>query len=164
MNVENNTQATQIKLNSWLNILTILTFIGCFLSAYNSIRFYSKADVIIAETEKRIAVLEEKGVTGFFMDMSYNGLETLELKRENKSLLTLIEITTILMCFYGAFLMRKMQKTGFYLWLAGEYLPLIIAFIVIGSPMVHPTVIPLFIFPLVFTILYSLQFKNMTTD
>ena len=75
------------------------------------------------------------------------------------------------LCIVGAIMMMKLKKTGFFLYLVGELLPLIYTFLVLGGlgamsiPMLGDAIIVVYIIalviPLTFIIMYGLNLKHM---
>ena len=61
----------------------------------------------------------------------------------------------------GALQMRKLQKTGYYAWLAGEFLPIIINLVIIGTPLLHWFSLTGLIVPGAFAFMYYTQLKFM---
>ena len=117
---------TQPTLPTMLNVLTILTFVGSafgFLSAFGSFLIapfgYQSARNSAAMTDQM-----SNQMPAFFKSMMGNGVEAARLAYTYRVPILLLALVGVLCCFFGALLMRKLKKTGFYLYTVGELLPL----------------------------------------
>jgi hypothetical protein len=140
------------KLPVGLNILTILTFIGCAWELYSTVSNFlggKKAQEQLAEAPswaKKMA-----------------GPEVQEMMRQaldNKVPLLIIGLVAVSLCVYGAVQMRKLRKEGYFIWLVGEILPFISAAIFM-SALFSTIYIYFSLFPLLFIILYTVQRKHL---
>lgn len=147
------------KLPVGLNILTILTFIGCAWDLYNSVSNFLGGKKSMEELEKAQAQLAE--APGWAKKMA--GPEVMEMMQQaldNKVPLLIIGLVAVSLCVYGAVQMRKLKKEGYFIWLAGELLPFISA--AIFTPALFGTIYIYFsVFPLLFIILYTMQRKHL---
>ena len=148
------------KLPGGLNVLTILTFIGCAWELYSNIKNFIGGKKALEEMEKAQEKLAEapewarKLAGPEVQEMMLQGLN-------NKVPLLIIGLIAIALCFYGALQMRKLKKEGYYLWLVGEILPFIGS--VIFVPAFFNTIFIYFsFFPLLFIVLYTIQRKHLT--
>ena len=144
-----------------LNVLTILTFIWCALSllliiatpAINKffLGFMDKALTSGSElSAKELADIEK-------------GKAAILLSQANMMPLIIVGLIGVVLCFVGALWMRKLKKDGFWLYTAGELLPVITSFILMGTA--HLTgVLAILIgvgLPVVFVVLYAMQRKYL---
>ena len=137
------------QLPTMLNVLTILTFIGCGLGAISTF--------MLPLGCKFIDTIEETG------KMKEEELDQLKLICANTTTIMLIAFVGIILCFVGAMLMRKLNKMGFILYVIGELLPLLSSVIILGSGYFHDwkNLVGL-VLALVFPILYFTQHKHLT--
>lgn len=155
-------QQTTKKPNSFLKVLTILTFIGCAFVLYSSVSGYVNADANIQKSQLAKEKLEEQGQENSFMYKSLEkGIVMMEKQKENGVLFLIINVLGAALCIYGAIEMRKLHKMGYYSWLAGEFLPLIISVIILGTSMFSGFMLIGLLFPLAFAIMYGTQLKLM---
>lgn len=126
----NEEQQADQKLPATLNVLTILTFIGCGLGAIAISLTKQINEFMIGNMNKMI---EGK-------DLSEKKLAELNRAKDimenvNEHLVAYIAIGLIGMglCFLGALWMRNRKKDGFWLYVAGEIGPLIAIPIVLDS-------------------------------
>ena len=161
MSVQNPFDQTEKKLPSLLNVLTILTMVGCAVEL-----LFGSMNVI--NGRKNLDKLEELQSSGqldnapAFMK-KFAGPEAMENARlayENRIPLFVMMLAGIALCLYGALQMRKLQKTGFYMWLIGELLPTIGSIILIGLGFAGNAGW-MMIFPALFIILCITQLKYM---
>lgn len=147
-----------------INVLTILTFIGCGLafisagwSAYNS----GKSMEQIAKLQEQADQISETG-NEMAVNMILQSIEMAKKQYENRYLLLIVNLLATGLCLFGAIEMRKMRKNGFYLWLTGELLPILITFAIIGFNLMGGIVlIASLLVSGVFIVLYGLQVKHM---
>ena len=149
------------KLPSMLNVLTILTFIGNglgFISAFYS--YFSAAtnyDKVVQAQDKMDQMPDfVKNMMG--PDPVGNARRMLD----NRLPIMLLTLVGCLLCFYGAWQMRKLKKTGFTIYIVGDIVPFISLFLFIGaSTLIGFTGIFSLIITAVFVILYATQLKYM---
>lgn len=146
------------QLPKTLNILTILTFIGCgilllFSLATPSLLKFSKNMMEKANT----AELSPKEVA----DME-KGRLAIQMTEQYMVPLMIAGIVGIILCFIGALMMRKLKKDGYWLYLAGQLVPYIASIAIMGlAQFTGPSS---FIFPvitLIFIVLYTTQRKHL---
>jgi hypothetical protein len=152
-------EPTQAKLSTGLNVLTILTFIGCAYELYSNINSFFTGKEDLAEMEKA----QEKLAEAPAWARNFAGPEMMEVVRkgiENKVPILIIGLVSIALCVYGAMEMRKLKKQGYTLWLIGEVLPYVSAAIFV--PAFFGTFLAfVVIIPIIFIILYTVQRKNL---
>jgi hypothetical protein len=152
----------QAKLPSGLNVLTILTFIGCaifglltlFTPMINKffLGFMDKAASSGQElSAKQLAEMEK-------------GRAALELASQNMIPLMAIGMAGIILCFIGALWMRKYKKDGYWMYVAGELAPLLGGVLIMGTAQYTSIWSVLFGvgIPVLFVVLYTLQRKYLT--
>ena len=148
------------KLPGAINVLTILTFIGCGIGALFtlcmpmlmrfSLRMMDKAIEGGNLSEQKIADMQRQK-------------PKMELMLDNMWPLILIGLAGIALCLYGALQMRKLKKEGFYVYVLGQILPVIGSGLLVGfSAQFNGPVSYVFAaIPVVFIILYANQLKYM---
>ena len=149
------------KLPGYLNVLTILTFIGCgLLFILNFVGFwFIKLFMRIANNPDMQQKMTEKQIT----EMEQNRPK-MQLMLDNMWPLILIGTVGICLCLYGAIQMRKLKKEGFYIYLVGQILPFIGAGFLIGFGAQFSGGAGSYIFPCIavlFIILYATQLKYL---
>ena len=156
-----NEEQAKPTLPSGLNVLTILTFIGCAFSGLFLIfsgfiyklllKFMDKA--IEADKEMSIKKLAEM----------QKAKDSIELGLVNLIPMMVIGLAGVALCFMGALWMRKLKKEGFWLYVAGEIVPVILGFVIMGTAQtngVMSIVIGLGL-PVVFVVLYAAHRKYL---
>ncbi|MBK9485504.1 MAG: hypothetical protein IPO01_09885 [Chitinophagaceae bacterium] len=153
-------EAVKPKLPTGLNVLTILTFVGCAWELYSTVNNFIGGKKALEEMEKA----QEKLAEAPAWARKLAGPEVQEMMLQsfnNKVPIFIIGLIAVTLCFYGALQMRKLKKEGYFLWLVGEILPFIGS--VIFVPALFNTLFIYFsIFPLLFIILYTVQRKHLT--
>lgn len=148
------------KLPTFLNVLTILTFIMCAYELYGAVSNFTGGAKNLAKMREAQIQMESapafvKNFTGPQM------MEIMEKSIANKMPLLIISLVAIALCVFGAIEMRKLKKQGYWLWLFGEILPTIGAGIFIGGAFFSSFLAYFLIFPVIFIILYSTQRKHL---
>ncbi len=145
-----------------LNVLTILTFIGCGIAYIGTIiSFFSAANY-----EKQVADMEDMqdkmGDSELASRMMQGSMEMLQKTYEYRYILLLSGILFTTLCLVGALQMRKLKKSGYTLYLIGELAPVILTAALIGFSLTGGIMI-LFsaIFAILFVILYTTQRKYL---
>ena len=153
-------EAVKPKLPTGLNVLTILTFVGCAWELYSTVNNFIGGKKALEEMEKA----QEKLAEAPAWARKLAGPEVQEMMLQsfnNKVPIFIIGLIAVTLCFYGALQMKKKKKEGYFLWLVGEILPFIGS--VIFVPALFNTLFIYFsIFPLLFIILYTVQRKHLT--
>jgi hypothetical protein len=158
-------QTPQAKtMTGTINVLTILTFIGCglaFISAVWSLYSSGKSMEQIAIMQEQAEQISESG-SEIASNMMLQSIELMRKQYDNRYLLLIVNLLATGLCLFGALEMRKMRKNGFYLWLTGEVLPIIFSLTIIGFNLMGGIVlISSLLFSGIFIVLYGLQLKHM---
>jgi hypothetical protein len=122
-------------LPSGLNILTILTFIGCGLQVIGVILGFVNAQKAYDEKDKMMERVNSGEMPSWARSMMPNMdhyEEMLTKNLENKIPMLIIGLAAIALCFYGALQMRKLKKQGFTIYLIGQVLPFISTALFVG--------------------------------
>jgi hypothetical protein len=149
------------KIPDMLNVLTILTFVGSGLGALSQIYYSFNAkkvyDMTIANQDK---MADAPSWARSLQGPDPIGVATRTY--DNRVAILILGVVALVLCIYGAIMMRQLKKSGFYLYLIGEILPLIATFIFIGAAaMTGLAFIFTIIFTALFIILYATQLKYL---
>jgi hypothetical protein len=149
------------KLPDMLNVLTILTFIGCGIGLISSIWGYvgaQKGYDTALDLQSKMDNMPDYAKRMMGPDPVGMARKTLE----NRMPILLLSLVAIALCLYGAMQMRKRKKSGFSLYLIGEILPIITTFIFLGVGLLSGFTLAIaLLFPIVFIILYATQLKHL---
>ncbi len=150
------------KLPTGLNVLTILTFIGCAFELYSAASNFFNGKKALEEFDKAAEKLAE--APAFFQKMAGpEAREMMEKAIDNKIPMLIISLIAISLCVYGAVEMRKMKRQGYTFWLIGELLPFVSVFIFIGTVYLKTVYVYFAIIPAIFILLYTLQRKHLSS-
>jgi hypothetical protein len=155
------TEDTSGKTPSGINVLTILTFIGCGLQLIMT--FLTKFFMSMAVKVMDNPDLVDKMTTREKDNMA-QAREAIRLYDQYYIPLIIISLVGIVLCFVGAMQMRKLKKQGFYIYVVGEFAPIIASAILMGiAVQLNSPISAAFsiIIPILFTILYAMQLKHM---
>jgi hypothetical protein len=145
-----------------LNVLTILTFIGCgfaYLMGIYSLYDSSNYDKKMAEFEK---AQEQIGDSEMANEMLQSSIDIFQKTYDYRYIIFISTILFTTLCLIGALQMRKLKKSGFTLYSIGELAPLVISAALLGFSLVGGIILTITaIIALLFVILYATQRKYM---
>jgi hypothetical protein len=148
------------KLPKTLNVLTILTFIGCGI-----IGIFTLLTPMI--TNFGLKALEKAG-SAAGQDLSAKQVAdierskgAMELMKANMRPVILVGLLGVILCLVGAIMMRKLKKDGFWIYVAGQVLPIVGTLVIMGTKYNTPLSYAFYIIPALFIFLYSQQRKYM---
>ena len=149
------------KMSSTLNVLTILTFIGCSIGALFTAAMPALNDFALKMMDK--AASSGKELTAKEVLAMEKGRAAIELYKQNAVPLIIASLGGIVLCFLGALWMRKLKKDGYWLYVAGELAPIVASAIIIGTTQFESIWGILFgaVIPVLFVILYTTQRKYL---
>ena len=150
------------KLPTTLNVLTILTFIGCAIGLISGIWTFLGAEKQIANYEKALAKIDSSTPDFVKGMMNEETLELMRIQAANKVPMMVFGLISVILCLMGALQMRQRKMQGYYLWLVGEILPIIATVIFIGFAVFKGFAMLGLLIPLIFIILYTIQRKHLT--
>ena len=149
------------KLPTGLNVLTILTFIGCAYELYSSVSNFIKGRKAIEEMEKAQEQLATAPSWAKKM-MGPDMMKFITKSFENRIPLLIVGLIGTALCIFGALEMRKQKMQGYYMWLLGEVLPWVGVILFTGTILFKTFIVWFLILPIVFIILYTVQRKHLT--
>ena len=144
-----------------LNILTILTIVGSsiflLLSLISPWTTRFSKNMITKQLESG-----GNNLTEAKMAKMREGLTKLDLLQQNIVPLMIVSVIGLGLCLFGAIMMRKLKKDGFWIYLAGQIIPLAGSFFIMGSAQFTDIgkVVGLAI-SLLFVVLYTTQRKYL---
>lgn len=156
-----NFEADPPRMSSTLNVLTILTFIWCGISALYTLAMPTINDFLLKTLDK--AASSGKEFTAKELSDMERGRAAIELSNQNMIPLMVVGIVCIVLCFLGALWMRKLKKDGYWLYVTGELAPIIAGIIILGTSQlasIWGILIGIGI-PVLFVILYTTQRKYL---
>ncbi len=137
------------QLPTFLKVICILTFIGAGLSVFSSVfTFYA------LQTKNSFSIAMLQALAAKSEDMDLNTL------MYNTNVNMISNFITSLVCIVGAFLMWKLNKTGYYVYVVAEISSIIFPFIFPTAPISSLSFVAL-IFPLGFIAMYSANLKHL---
>ncbi len=143
-----------------LNVLTILTFIGCAYVYLTTIYgfFTSGKDM-----EKLEEMRDEAGEGGGFLKMMAEGsYDIAVVSDENKYILLVAGLLFTTMCLIGAIQMRKLKRSGYLIYVIGEIAPVVLSAVLFYSIPFGQVFTGFAAFiALIFVILYTTQRKHL---
>ena len=149
------------KLPGSLNVLTILTFIGCGvfgLFTFLMPTFLSWSLKMMDKAQQDGKLTDKQAVD---MDKSRLSIETF---LAHKWPLLIVGLIGIGLCLYGAIAMRKLKKEGFYIYVIGQILPIIGGVVLLGFANQFNGVFSYIVglgVPILFIILYANNLKHL---
>ncbi len=151
------------KLPGSINVLTILTFIGCGLGLISSVYNFFNAKSGLDKMEAAINSPEYENMPALAKKfLSPEALEMARKSYENRVPINLIALIGIVLCIYGAMQMRKLKAQGYTVYVIGELLPLVSFVVFLGAASLTGFAgIMTICFLLLFVILYTTQRKYL---
>jgi len=126
----------QSKLPSGLNVLTILSFIGCALQLLGALYSFFTAKKSYEGLDKLTEQMNSENMPGWVKSMMGDPEKMIKMitkSYENRIPIVLLSLVAVALCFYGALQMRKLKKQGFLLYTIGELLPFLTQVLFIGA-------------------------------
>ncbi|WP_461632900.1 hypothetical protein [Labilibaculum euxinus] len=155
------------KRPTFLTVLCILSFIGSggfglLNSLYTYVTFESSYPAKIEQATEGLEKMKEAGMeSGFFYSMTENGIIQLNALSENLELITGVNCLFAILSLVGIFMMFKLKKNGFYLYLIANLFWLLVPLALIDfDAMLSMTIIGAII-TAVFAIMYAVNLKHM---
>ncbi len=150
---------TKPALPSTLNVLTILTFVWSGISILLSLS--SPLLLKFSRTMMEKATSSGQEFTTKQLEDMEKGRQAVDLAQANLIPSMIAGVIAAVLCIVGAIMMRKLKKDGLWIYLAGEILPLIVAFLLMGTKQFTGiwSVLIAVAFPVLFIILYLTQQK-----
>lgn len=124
------------KLPSGLNVLTILSFVGCAVQLLASLYAFFSAKKSYDNLDKLTEQMNSENMPGWVKSMMGDPEKMVKMitkSYENRIPIVLLSLVAIALCFYGAMQMRKLKKQGFPLYTVGELLPFLTQVLFIGT-------------------------------
>lgn len=148
------------KLPQMLNVLTILTYIGCALYAISAIwNFFSAAIAYKAYQNYTGSGTGNKAIDS----MMEGAMGMVKKQYDNRMMILIFALVGIALCFYGAMQMRNLKKQGYSIYVVGELLPIVsfAVFVGFGNLLGAISMIFVLLFAALFIILYTTQRKAL---
>lgn len=159
--MENPFQENETKRPTLLTVLCILTFIGSGWAVISNLTSLFTADIAAEQVEQSFEMMEQMEANGgnsFLSGLMNSSREVLPYLKPIAG----INIVLALLSLFGAFLMFRLKKTGFYLYTGAQILMLFVTPAFTGfSGMILFSLVFAAVFAAVFIILYSLNLKYM---
>lgn len=154
-------QNAKPKLPQGLNVLTILTFIGCALFGLLTLLMPMIYKFLLGVMDKAASSGEE--LSAKKLEEMEKGRAVIELAQQNMIPLLAISLIGIILCFVGALWMRKLKKDGYWMYVAGQAIPFIGNLFIMGIKQYTGigSILMAIGFPLIFVILYTMQRKHL---
>jgi hypothetical protein len=159
-----NLEASDIKkLPQGLNVLTILTYIGCALGAISAIWNYISASTAYKIYESGGGLDSLKTENKELNSVLSGANEMVKKAYDNRLMIMIFALAGIALCFYGAMQMRNLKKQGYLIYVVGELLPIISVAVFIGFGNLFGGIAVIFstLIAAVFIILYTMQRKYL---
>jgi hypothetical protein len=155
-------QERQQELPGMLNVLTILTFIGCAIAYLGVMYSYYKSFDYQKDIVDLQRMRDESGENSVVYKIAEGSIEITKIAYEYRYLLLASGLIFTTMCLIGALQMRRRKKIGFTIYTIGELTPLVISAIIYGFNLFGSFMV-LFsaVFAVLFVILYATQLKHM---
>ena len=155
-----NDQSESIQLPQMLNVLTILTFIGSGFSLLTNIWSFTT----LAQTQETFELSRAmQSDMGEELDNPFanNIMEGTIIMLENGPTLYTVGIIVCILGIIGALQMRKLKKTGFFIYSTANFLGIVIPLAIVGLGLMGSIILASSIFTILFIILYAVNLKHL---
>jgi hypothetical protein len=153
----------QKELPGMLNVLTILTFIGCAIAYLGSLYSYLTSGSYHKQLVELQRMRDDSSEGSVAYQIAEGSIEIATKSYEYRHIMLISGLIFTTMCLIGAIQMRKRKKMGFTIYTIGELAPLIVSGVLIGFSLFGSIMILIStIFAVLFVILYATQIKHMT--
>lgn len=150
------------KLPSGLNVLTILTIIGCVIGFISGIYSFMTSQKTYDSMKEAIEGGKMDNAPGWMKGMmSPETLIMYQKMHQNRLPILILTLVATALCFYGALEMRKLKKQGYTFWLIGELLPFATTIFFIGMIAFQGFGLLIALIPIIFIILYTVNRKYL---
>jgi len=152
---------------TFLTVLCILTFVGSGWGLLGSIMGYFNADknaaAIVSMTKDSTSGIQKIGQSNQGAEINNMLKDSLsKFTAENYRHSALGNLVAAIFCLLGAFMMWGLKKNGFYLYLIGTVVGIVVPLMVFGSSLLalgSSAVIAFF--GILFVVLYAVNLKHM---
>lgn len=157
---------TEKKLPPFLKVLCILTFVGAGFGILGAIYAMFMQEFTLRMLENSNGVYQNNPFLAAFDNSAY--ISALKKWGQISNLLALLGSA---LCLFGALMMWKLKKNGFFLYVGGQILPFIGMYGLMGGLMPNSSgplagfavigQVVAIIFPLGFIIMYGVNYKHL---
>lgn len=157
----NQDEVNKPKIPSGLNVLTILTFIGCGIFALLLLLSPAINKFMLNMMDKATGSGQE--LTAKQLADIEKGRAAIELANQHMVPMMIIGLIGIILCFVGALWMRKFKKDGYWMYVAGELAPIVAGLVIVGTAQYANVwgIIIGIVIPVLFVTLYTMQRKHL---
>jgi len=160
-NLLDSDQSGPKQLPQMLNVLTILTFIGSGISLLSSIWSFTTL------SQTRATLEMTRGVQGELnedLDNPFvnNIMEGTMRMLENGPTIYTVGIIVAILSILGALQMRKLKKTGFFLYSAANIAGVAVPLAIVGFGFMGSMILLGSVFTILFIILYAVNLKHLS--
>jgi hypothetical protein len=150
------------SISAGLRNLTLLTIIGSILTILSAGWSFATAKKSYESLRDTIESGGYDNAPSWIKSMlSPELLETTKKMYENKFPILLVGVLGGVLCLMGALDMRKRLQQGYWIWVAGEFLPVILMFVLIGPSAFAGWSSIGIVFPVLFLVLYTIRKKEL---
>jgi hypothetical protein len=147
------------KRPQFITVLCILTWIGCGIGLIASVMGYFAVQTAGAMMD--VAAASDPDAMN--MAASMPGMEEAMNAMKYAGISLGMGVLGAILCFAGSMMMWKLKKTGFYVYVAGQIIPLVVSAVLIGASAFGGAALVMgAIFPILFIVLYGLNLKHMS--
>ena len=142
-----------------INVLTILTFIGSGLSFITYLGLYFMIPFIKSTNEKNMELIQnsDRPQNEFLDGVIESGQAAMEYMEE----IYLMNVIVAIFCIIAAIMMRKLKKTGYYLYVLATLVYMIFPFVLLGFGLASIGYILSVLIGTTFIILYGVNLKHL---
>ncbi|MBD3637162.1 MAG: hypothetical protein HUJ25_07415 [Crocinitomicaceae bacterium] len=153
------------KRGKTLPVLCVLSYVSIGYTAINSIFAFARGKLSAAEVDEiRVQAMDslEEDMPQMAVDIVMDSMEYAVLANEKFFLLNGLSLLIAAIGFLGVYMMYKLNKTGYYIYVAYSILPIVMQLTLFPGNLIAKFV-SFFIgfFSILFLVLYGVQLKRM---
>lgn len=151
---------------TFLTVICILTFIGSGYSLLDNSISLINGKLTEEQLEDRkynlLKVYDEKESTELEKKLIKKSVEVQELHNKNFYPITSTSFFVALLSLIGAYMMFRLDKRGFGIYVLAQVIPIVVSFIYLGNNIISViTSSVLIFFSLIFIIMYAVNLRHM---
>lgn len=148
----------------FLTVLCILTWVGCAFGLFGAISSIGAGSLMSSASSASSMAMESTGDAALDQTMAAS-MDAANKAIQYASMIGWINLLCVVACALGAFMMWKLNKTGFYIYTAGEIIPTVVSIALLGGlpggGILAGLGVIAAIFPIAFIVMYAVNLKHM---
>lgn len=157
--------------STFLTVLCVLTFAGSVLGIFRGVTAFNSASKVVAETQKSMNQKDQQEQRKKLTENNDRGSKFAlkmmdsvgQINEKNIKLSSAASVIANVLTLIGAILMWRLNRAGFYVYVAGVLLDVVAPFVIYGTGSFLAVMSSVFtgFIGLIFIVLYAFNLKDM---